>query len=996
MPLILLGAVFRFLGIAIPVFILSTHVLMLLLTFFPAPTGAPQLEFTRQSVFAYITVGVCIVALEGFGIANSQYRFAGEFSDRGLFASLTESFSNGGNDAGRYTRIVGQSSEFRLQLDGWTYASSAWVYGSGFPAYAYIWYLQTPLLIWTIPVALFVLAYQLTLSKWAATTTVIVMTVIAIQTYDVAFYEAFVGLAGRHPIFDLRTLREISFAVLLPFALFAWIAYLRQRLWRWLFLSCLSLIALAVVHPRADLLFILLVATSGCITLVSRRKQRINKRALLILSVVPLLGMLMGVFLLRTRLPDFFSTNTETLSCTPSTLPVVDMKIVHIFELPGIGLTYFLIPNIPAVVVIFVCSISLAVAWRHQIAGTFFLSPSIILAAFILSPPLIHIAAKLLSLNLLIGDPCQLNNIFVSNLLDNLLGASVVNIVTPVLIGCSLWGLLSHLQWLKQHVSIIYPVVTVGFLFLTIFEPIPIPESARDQVQAMQDTLAHLAVLPADVRFADDIQRFVDTGHVQIILAPQAVAGTVIEQVPNALVVTEAPGIYQAQANRFFTVNEPIAPFLDALDIAFFREVNVGYVIVRLFDTRYPQLLLDTERFEPLYSAYGYALFRVKGLESPSNTDNLFTQMNQLFEQQYPSAWAQNGLSEFPFVPLTSSPSLVTAWNELVPTSLTTYGLAFLDMMRGDFAAAEPLWETLSGQSPMMVEALALSLDHTNRENDALVSLLNALTLSDPGASLSAARALLTERYFYRLSSDDIQRVLAVIAQHEADWRQLTREDFSGTHQRRIELLMSRGFWTTAAEWLDWIPKLEIRADEYAMRGLALLAQGKVSAALNELEAATEPDWLLPRVRLHPDRWEVNVAAQLYDTISGNLAERAGQRQQAEAFYRQAIADGAIWAGRYFLAQLTGDTQGMTDLQKQWQEDYATPLPEFVSLLKIAETGSIYVNQPEVVRSASESSFQVYATFGAAFERQYPIEKWLIDLRSPDSQVIYAHAEKEA
>ena len=50
--------------------------------------------------------------------------------------------------------------------------------------------------------------------------------------------------------------------------------------------------------------------------------------------------------------------------------------------------------------------------------------------------------------------------------------------------------------------------------------------------------------------------------------------------------------------------------------------------------------------------------------------------------------------------------------------------------MRGDFAAASPMWKTLSSQSPMMVEALALSLDHTNRESDALVLLLNALGLS--------------------------------------------------------------------------------------------------------------------------------------------------------------------------------------------------------------------------------------------------------------------------
>ncbi len=995
MSLIVLGAVFRFLGIPLLLFIITIHTLMLILSCFPARTNRWPPKRTKGRWFAYLTVVICIVVMEVFGGAESQFRFSGELSDRGLFASMTEGLVEGGSATGQYTRVIGQSSDFRLEIDGWTYMSASWVYGSGFPAYVYLWYIQTPLLVWIIPAALFALTYLLTNSEWAATTVVIVLTVFAIQTYDVAFFNNFPTASGRHPLFDLRTLRELSQAVLLPLTLVAWVTYLRQRRWQWLMIVGVSLLALASAHPTALLVLVLIITISSLVTIATARKLLVRKRTLAVLGFLIVLVIVAGILIIRTRLPEFFSTSPQVTSCTLPQIPPATQAMIHIFEMPTVGLTYILMPSLPVVTIVLLSSIYLAVIWRRRIVASFFVAPAIMTAGVIVSPILIKALSNMLSLNLLIGDTCQLGNPLVVNLIANLL-ETTMNVVIFVLIGCSLWSLLRHWFWLKKHARIVYPVVTTGFLFLTLFEPIPIPDSARDQLRTMQDMLAPLTIQPSDAQFASELRGVLKGSAIQIILAPPSLAETILEQVPNTLVVTEATGVYQSQAARFFGDAKLVTPLLDAADIAFLRETKVNDVVLSLFDTRYPQFLLDPSRFELVYTADSYAMFKVKPLDQPIASDLLFAQENQIFSQHYVSAWQHSGMAEFPFVSFSDPGALRSAWNELPASPLRDYGLALLDTMSRNFAAAAPLWESLHAEYPIFVDALALSWDQSNRGTDAVSTLLNALSLPDPGAQLTAARALLTERYFYRLSTDDIQHVLRVISAHESDWRKLTGDEPSVSFQQRIELLMSRSFWSTAANWLSWIPSRDISAKDYTMRGLALLAQGDVAGSLDELGSATDSDWLIPRVRLHPDRWTVNVAAQTYDMLKGNLAEQSGNLDVARSFYARAVSDGATWAGQYFLAHLNNDAQQMMNLQSEWRQTFGTPFPEFVPLLTIAQTGSIYVNQPEVIRNSSETSFQIAVTYGAAFEQQYPVEAWRIDLRSPDAQIIYAQAEQKA
>ncbi len=976
-PLIGIGALFRFFQLPIAVYMVTIHAIMFIFSRLSARRAAP-LYWRMPPVRAFLwgTTAVCVAVLLVFTAETNRYRYEGELSDRGLFASLTEWLINGSGDEGLFNRAVGQSSDFRLRIDGWTYMTAAWVGTSHGEAYQYVWYQQSLMLVWMIPVILFALTYQLTRSDWAAAMAVALLTVFAIHTTDVI---GFMGIyqSGRHPVFDLRTLREIGLGVLLPMSLFALVVWMRNGTRGAVILIGLCAAALASVHPRALLVFMLFIAVSGLVSIAQRRLRLTPVRAGILLLCVGILG-IAALVLIRTRLPEFMSASPETAVCTSE----AGSEQATIIALPLIGETYFL--SIPLVfahgVLVFgeIASLYLAILLRTRRMFAFYAAPALIAGALIVSPVLFKAVSSIFGINLLIGDVCQLGLPFVRNILENLIGAAQVSLLPPVMIGAAAWALLRRSWRVMRTARMLTAPVVLILLVLTLFEPVPIPYSARDQLRTMDDLQAPLAVDIVHTRFADAAAAVVNTTRPQRFLADSHLAATVIQQIPNALTAAPVSGAYQAQTTRFFNLTDPPAPFLDARDIEFLQAARIDYVILESFDTRYPQMILDTTRFALVLQMNGIALFRVVDSDSAPE-DALFAQMNNALTRSDVRTWVQSGItaqSILPIIDLTLANQLRGTWDALPPTPIRTYGLAYLNLLSGQPEAAVEQWRTLYALAPQFVEHYAFALAVNQQAVLAVEVLRAALENGAIEVRLTAARALLTERYFYLLSRDDVSRTAAVITEEQVAWRALTRHDTAGMAQTRIELLMAAGEWSTAAEWITWIAPLELRADQLAMRGIALLAAGDVQAALDTLRVSVDPDWLMPRIRLHADRWENNTAAQIYHMLGGNIAERGGDLAAAESHYRAAVDYGSQWAGRAFLAQVTQDTALMDQVVLEWGALHTIPFPALSPLLDIADTGQLYVSYPAITRTESETMLEVSARFGTTFEQQYPVRIW--------------------
>ena len=854
------------------------------------------------------------------------------------------------------------------------------------------------MVVWMISLILFALTYQLTGSEFAATVTVVILMVFAIQTTDViGFMDIYT--TGRHALFDLRALREIGLGLLLPMSLFALVSGLCEGKRGWLILIGLCCAALASVHPRALLAFMVFAIAVGLLLIVQRR---VRLTPLIVSAGLVVLGGagILAIVLLRTRLPQFLTAaSTQTVcaigdtSGSGFTLPL-SLPLVSDTYLLSIGKVFAHFMYLLG----FLGSVYLAVRYRKQKIGIFYAAPALIVGVLMIAPVVIRFAGIVLNLNTMIGDPCQLELPLVQNVLDNLIGAAQLSLLPLVFIAAAAVSLVRRSRWLRRAAPLAVAPVTLIFLTLTLFEPIPIPYSARDQLRTLDDLQAHLTVFAAHVHFADAVAARIDTTTAKRFLAANAIAGTLIEQVPNALVAMFASGAYQLPTERFFNIADPLTPFLDTADLQFLQAAHIDYIVVEVFNTRYPQLLLDTTHFELDYQAGGIALFRVR-LTDVTIEDALFAEMNAALPPSVAQTWVASGIGAVPAnlsIDTGTAERLRAAWEALPSSPLRDYGLAFISLFSPFPNLSVDQWRTLSAMTPVFVENLALAYAKDQQELLGVQVLVGSSRSRDVNVRLTAVRALFTERYFWRLSADELDTLLAIIHENQDEWRALTRFDPLDGLQSRIELLMSAGRWAAAAEMSTWIAPLELRADELSMRGLAVLAQGDVQGALDTLSVATDSDWLMSRLRLHTDRWENNTAAQMYFMLAGNAAERAGDTAGAAEDYRSAAADGAGWAGRAFLARVTGDDALMASVEHEWEAHYGTPFPALTPLIEIADTGRIYVNNTVISRADLETTIEVFVQFGSAFERLYPVHQWYTAVGSPSLTTIYAQLRETA
>ena len=1002
---ILIGSVFRFLRLPIPAFLVLLHSLMLLCALWKPRSKSVDTNwiFLKTSIPFYITIFVCCITFMGFGLVTAQFHFAGEFSDRGLFASLIDGLANNTVTTGLFNRQLGQGNDPRIQIDGWTYSNAVWTYSSGIRGDQFLWNDEIPLFIWTVPLIIFALAYELSGREDLATWSTVVLVFFAIQTFDPIFYKGMPGFSGRHPIFDLRTLREVSTTIILALSLLVTVIFVRKRTWQILLLLVASMGALISLHPRTLLIFLLLSGGVGLIYLIALRTRiAINRYGLIGLIFAVLLVIALGVFLLKYRIPGFLAPFNSTAICTTTAASTLNGtgSLIYPVELPLLGASYIIAPNRiffhPLIIIVIMLGIVIGWRRRHELFGRFQIVIVLMSIGIIVLPVVVYSLSVLFSRNLLLGDPCLLDNIFVNNLLDNVAGAVSFSILVmlPITLGYSIQWLVDKFPPAYRYGNILVAVISITTLALTIFEPISIPQSARDQVKNMADSYAHLNIQTADQLLADQLRGLLPKNKVSNVLTTAEAGGTIIESVPNTFVLiisndgfTSNP--YQADPSK--------SPWLGTDDFNVLKDRKINDVVVRITDTRYPQMIMDTERFTLIGTIAGYATFQVNETDFVSPSDALFTRMNVIYDATHTVAWDELGLSNLGLYPLAQDDAvhqIIVDWKTLYAahpeTPQVAYGLALTYLLQGDYAHSIQLWEDLQKRFPVLSEPLAFALMLNGQPTEAVNVLINMAQSRDTNMQLMAGRAMLRDRFFYALQDDQIQSMLNTITVNYDEWRNLRRTDIGGAFEKRIELLMGRGFWVTVANWLDDVAHLEINEKQYAMRGLALLAQGDTNAALDHLHWATDYDWMLPRQRLHFSRWEKGYPAQLYYILSGNLAEQEGDTQAAGNNYHRAIASGSVWAAPYFLSRLTGDAAGLEKLKQAWSQQYQTGFPDLLPLTAIADSHAIYVVQPEVINDDDQHTLTVQAAYGFAFEEQFPVADWYLHLRSEDAATLYS------
>jgi hypothetical protein len=232
---IVLGSICRLLYVPVSIYLLVLHALMLVLAWLPSLKTAPEpaWQLTRKNLPLYVVVLVACVTVVGVSLASSRYRFFG-FEDQVIFASQAGWFANnlretpnGGPLRSRQVGLLAWRGDSRFDTDGWTYNHGAWSWASGVSAADIIWYHLDPLFLWTVPLAVFALASEITRREEAAAWSVAALMLAGLLTLDnIVLYPSYTAF-GRFAVFQLSTLRQASITLMLPLSLMVGFSYLR-------------------------------------------------------------------------------------------------------------------------------------------------------------------------------------------------------------------------------------------------------------------------------------------------------------------------------------------------------------------------------------------------------------------------------------------------------------------------------------------------------------------------------------------------------------------------------------------------------------------------------------------------------------------------------------------------------------------------------------------------------------------------------------------------
>ena len=993
---IVLGGAARLLNLPVAVYLVILHILMLGLAAFPSGrTEQDDWRWSRQKLALYLLVIFCSLTLVGISYA-SRYRFYG-FEDQVIFVShaswLVNNPGETPEDQPLRSRQIGRiyQNDTRFDTDGWTYNHAAWVWSSGISATQLIWFDLDPLLLWIVPLAAFALAYEITRREQTAAWTAAALTLAGIMTMDnIAQYPGFTAL-GRLTVVQITTLRQASLTFMLPLTLLTGFSALRDKRRQNLLMMALAGLALAMMHPFQVTLFVMSMGITTALHWLAR-PSRESLRRLLGLALV-LTFLLVLPFIQRLNRSGLSAADTLVRDTQVETvdMPVAQGYFLILPDFPLIGDTFIRNPDDvfyhPVIILAVILGLLWGLRWRRNLAAQYIFGTTAVAMLLFFTPGL-----------------TELYNKFVSSV-----GLLTTMFLIPVgfILGQSLDQVLC---WVKARVRF-YPTalpaaLLAGAILILLFEPVPIPASARDQIETFNQMQQYRRLLPVHPPLATELNQVLDPQQTSILMAPDDTVSILIEDLPHTLVTGgRGSGNRTKQGdNRFFNQVGSRAPWLDSNDLDYMAQYTVTHIINRPDNTRFAQLMLQPARFDPIGESPGYTIFALDADDAPDAIDALYTEMNTLYSEIEQPRWGPEG---FELVrsgdPVTWQP-VADQWRTLIEQNpgddRARLGLAFSTMMAGADDLALPLWSDLQQDYPdaaLFYDALAHTQHILGGPAQGAQVLMTALHSDLAETRVLAARSLLTEDFFYLLDSPQLDTVLHVTEADSLAWGYLANFDQPNILRERAALLMNVGRWETASAWLDALPDVQISPADIAAQAAMRLAQGDIAGALNRLQPATDPDWRTAKTFWQPDRWADNVAAQMYFLLKGDIATQNGDDAAAVQAYQQAIDAGATPTGYYFLAQAltqanqpTQAAQAQATFDAQWSAAAVEP----VSLLTLTDNQALYAMQPQVMQDEATQTLAVTAIYSNFRPHDtYPIRDWRIEAVSPDSATRYGEID---
>jgi hypothetical protein len=564
------------------------------------------------------------------------------------------------------------------------------------------------------------------------------------------------------------------------------------------------------------------------------------------------------------------------------------------FSMPVLGETFIARPELVFINLWVIGAVILGLSlpfWRRNRLDAWFSTGSVIVLLLIMfmpgiSPLFTRIVSARIMLTFVILLPL---GIIYGSVLDSLL--NLVARFSPWLIGLG------------------YSLLAFTVIIL-VFEPFPIPASARDQLRAVNQTQATRNWLAADqaLQVTLNTALYIESGD-SVYLAPERSANFVAEAVPGALITSGRSNGNSAHSGSIRFYNRPDwQPFLDTDDLSFISTWGVRFIVMRENDSRVMQLRQD-DRFILQSRADGYLVFEVLNANSRLE-DDYFAQMNAVFRQlEAPQRW-ENGLH----LARSGDDSwleMAAEWASLLDSDadneLARVGLACSLLLAGDDEAALPQWEARYDALPddaLTFQIYAHMLRNLNMQDEILGLIDTGLSSSDAGMRAVAAATALDEQFIYMLDDDTLLRVLEAVENSTAAWELLAVHDQWDAVRARSALVASRGDFATASAWLGSLTMPEIRPEDLSFQAMLLLAQGDVDGAMALLAPYRDPDYIITGKALHTERWEPNTVAGIYALLAADRELKDGDLQHAVGLYQQAAEQGYVIAARTGLVRV--------------------------------------------------------------------------------------------
>ncbi len=895
---VLLGSLFRLLGLPVWLYIVVLHFLMVVLALRPAvrtrpvsPLAKAALSGTRLALYGLLAV--CVLVSLYVGAARSQLRWDA-WEDPATFASWINWLVNDPDDPWLLTRRVTDTPDMiddRYHTDGWPFVQAAWVWSSGVEASTFIWYLITPLFAWVTPLAFFAFVYELSRKEQLAVYSTAGLMLLSLLSVDYIGYDTFGGIPfspyyGASAYQYLNISRYFSTAIMLPLALMIAVSYLqRPARARWLF-ALLAVPALGLMHARAITIF---VVSMGAFTALYWLFNRTRGQALVCLRVggVLLLGLAVPVVQRYIVVPAGVveaQVVQASAGLTPSVLTL---------SLPVLGQTLIIRPDL---------------VFYHPLIA---IGASVGLLVIVLSrrPEALYafgVTAAFLALLLLPG----LAAVFIALVSPRI----AHNFAIALPIGLSLGYMLDRIVTaISRRMAFLAPaasVLSTVVILVLVLEPVPIiAASGRDQIRVMNELQAARDIRPADEALLALLTQEPDLQLASraVFLVPYRISSFIVETVPHALVAGGAAG--EDEASQFllrFFGKGSLNPFLDTEDLAYLDRWEVRFIVIEVTDNRLPQVEMRPDRFQLRGAAEGYRVYEVLDTQ-PDDIDALFQEMNALFAAGHGARWAA---AAFDLVRPGGDvwQDIVAVWQDQAARDDrpdVQYGLAMSLLLAGRDEDALPLWRALSQAypaNPLLMDAVAQTSRHLGQADAAVSRLLAGLQSPYVGIRVRAAMLLLTGDFMYDISEEAVGRVLETTHRDFAAW-DLLAERLPDEVRRRSALLMSRGYSAAADVMMARLLPYEVSPCDIMFRVALRLAGGQPEEALALLAPYLDPDTYVAGRWWHPDRWQVNTVAGLYDLLQGEIAAGSGEWRVAASHFERAIDQGYVVAGHVFAAR---------------------------------------------------------------------------------------------